>query len=130
MPEKQDPAFLAVIPAPVRYDDKIPANAKLLFGEITSLCGADGVCRATNAWFAELYAVTETSISRLISSLQKRGHLTVTVTGTGREIVPKMFAGGGQGVYKNVNHPLQNCIPPFTKMLTPNDPANKDNIYI
>ena len=35
----EQPAYWGVIPAPVRYDDRLPANAKLLFGEskVTSL---------------------------------------------------------------------------------------------
>ena len=38
------PGYYAIIPADVRYDDGIPPNAKLLYGEISALIGKDGFC--------------------------------------------------------------------------------------
>ena len=69
------PAYYAVIPADVRYDDQLPPNAKLLYGEISALIGADGYCFAGNQWFADLYGVTPESIARLITKLEKAGHI-------------------------------------------------------
>lgn len=67
--------YYAIIPANVRYDKELPANAKLLYGEITALCNAKGYCWATNDYFANLYGVSKTSISKWISSLIKRGYI-------------------------------------------------------
>lgn len=72
---QEDAAYYAVITAPVRYDPELSSTAKLLYSEITSLCRTKGYCWATNSHFAELYNVSESTISRLISQLEKRGHI-------------------------------------------------------
>lgn len=69
--------YYAILPAKVRYDKNITPNAKLLYAEITALCNDRGYCWAGNAYFAELYGVTKTSISNWISSLQKHGYIDV-----------------------------------------------------
>ena len=69
-------SYYAVIPANVRYDESLPPNAKLLYGEITALCNAEGYCWASNKYFAELYGVSISSIKRWIKSLIDRGYIT------------------------------------------------------
>lgn len=73
------PSYYAVIPAPIRYDDTIPANAKLLYGEISALIGPEGYCYATNSYFANLYKLSERTVSGLISSLQEHHYVIVQV---------------------------------------------------
>ena len=73
------PAYWAVIPASVRYDQDLPPNAKLLYGEITALSNANGYCSARNAYFADLFGLGEKSVSRLIAILAKGGYLRVEV---------------------------------------------------
>ena len=73
-------AFWAVIPATVLYDDRIPANAKLLYGQISTLttyCCNGGACDATNAQLAAPNKLSEDSVSRLVKALEKAGHITV-----------------------------------------------------
>lgn len=66
----KQPNYYAIIPAEIRYAD-IPANAKLLYGEITALANKQGFCFATNKYFAELYGVHRDTISKWISELVK-----------------------------------------------------------
>lgn len=68
-------SYYAVIPANVRYDKSLPAGAKLLYGEITALCGQEGFCWAKNSYFAELYNTTESTVKRWISVLEERRYL-------------------------------------------------------
>ena len=56
------PSYYSIIPARVRYSDLKP-NAKLLYGEISSLTHKEGYCYAQNKYFAELYNVSKNTIS-------------------------------------------------------------------
>lgn len=67
--------YYAVIPATVRYDKRIPANAKLLYGEITALCNQSGLCWAKNTYFANLYEVNNRTIQGWINSLLNAGYI-------------------------------------------------------
>lgn len=71
------PGYYAVIPADVRYDDQIPANAKLLYGEISALTSPEGFCFAGNDYFAGIYGLSERTVRSLIGSLQKAGYVQV-----------------------------------------------------
>lgn len=63
------PSYYAIIPATVRYDKRLKANEKLLYGEITALSNKTGNCFASNKYFANLYSVSIETISRWISHL-------------------------------------------------------------
>ena len=71
----ENPNYYAIIPANVRYDNSLPANARLLYGEITALCNKEGYCWATNSYFAELYGVSKKTISAWITALSKKGYI-------------------------------------------------------
>lgn len=75
----EQPNFFAIIPANVRYDEKLKPNAKLLYGEITALCNRDGFCWARNDYFAGLYKVNHKTISRWISQLVSGGYISLKV---------------------------------------------------
>ena len=77
--EELQKAYYAVIPANVRYDADIPANAKLLYGEITALCNQKGYCWATNEYFANLYGCSKRSISEWIAKLKEKGYIGVNI---------------------------------------------------
>jgi hypothetical protein len=75
MDEKR--SYYAIIPANVRYDKSLSANAKLLYGEITALCSEKGYCWSTNKYFSDLFGVSQKSISKWISMLVKKKYLFV-----------------------------------------------------
>ena len=77
--EPRVPGYFAIIPAPIRYDDSIPANAKLLYGEISALIGPEGFCHASNGYFAKLYKLSERTVSGLISTLADNHYIVVVV---------------------------------------------------
>ncbi len=75
MDQEHRPSYYAVIPADVRYDDRLPANAKLLYGEITALANAKGFCYASNDYFCKLYGFSDPTITRLLKALEDNGYI-------------------------------------------------------
>jgi len=74
---KLKPSYYSITPATVRYDEDLCPNAKWLYSEITALSTKDGYCWAKNRYFAELYHVTKTTISRWIRQLKEKGYIKV-----------------------------------------------------
>lgn len=74
---KEQPNYYSIIPATVRYDDKLKANEKLLYGEITALANKNGYCWAENNYFAKLYDVHKITVSNWISNLEKQGYISI-----------------------------------------------------
>lgn len=115
--DERTPGYYAVIPASVRYDDGIPANAKLLYGEISALAGKKGYCYAENQYFADLYGMSVETIARLITKLVKAGHIKRVVDKdkagqiVGRRLYLTVSVADGQegggGIDKKINTPLQ-----------------------
>ena len=77
---KEQPNYYAILSAEVRYDNRLKANVKLLFAEITALCNMNAECFATNKYFADLYGKSKTSISVWVSELVKYGYIKVHYT--------------------------------------------------
>ena len=99
--DERRPAYWAVIPADVRYDDELPPNAKLLYGEISALCDQRGYCYATNAYFSQLYGWSVATIQRLLSALGRQGYIKIDIVRDRRtkEVEERrIYAGLQQGV--------------------------------
>lgn len=79
--------YYTYIPPQVRYDDRLTANAKLLCGDIFTVCMMEGVCTITNAEFGGLYNVSAKSVENWIASLVKCGYLTSDVIRDEKQIV-------------------------------------------
>ena len=124
-------SYYAIIPANVRYDPELPANAKLLYGEITALCNERGYCWASNQYFAELYNTTTRTIRRWVSQLAERGHIQCEMqfdAETNATEYRRITLGGG-GADKNVLPPGQKCPnPPDKNVLPPGDKNVLHNI--
>lgn len=107
------PNYYAIIPANVRYDEKLSAQAKLFYGEITALCGATGECFAGNPYFQKLYGLDKRQVIRIIKQLEERGYIKIVRKAQARSIfissrVTKMTPQGDKNVTlqgdKNVTH--------------------------
>jgi hypothetical protein len=72
-------SYYAIIPANVRYDKSLSANAKLLYGEITALCNEKGYCWATNRYFSALYNVHNNTISTWVQQLKKNNYINIKI---------------------------------------------------
>ena len=79
-------SYYAIIPANVRYDENLKDKAKLLYGELTALTNDRGYCWASNNYFAELYKVSKSTISRLIKNLSEEGYIKVELQYENKEI--------------------------------------------
>ena len=69
-------SYYAIIPANVRYDNDLPPNAKLLYGEITALCNDKGYCWASNDYFSKLYNVSNRSIQDWLNKLELKMYIS------------------------------------------------------
>lgn len=108
------PNYYAIIPANVRYDKRLKANEKLLYGEISSLCNKEGKCWATNKYFAELYDVSIVSISTWINNLIKFGYLNSELIyndGT-KQILYRFLKLGFEPHKENLNSIKENFVTP------------------
>lgn len=126
------PNYYAIITAEVRYDKELPANAKLLFAEITALTDMNGFCKATNEHFAQLFGLSKRAISGLISRLVEKGYIQNVIefkAGTkeiiGRYLTP--IAKRATPIEKNCNTPMENFHRPMEEKC--NTPMEK-NCYI
>ncbi len=72
---EERPGYYSIIPASVRYDERLKANEKLLYSEISVLCNKSGYCYATNEYFAILYNVHKNTISTWINNLKNCGYI-------------------------------------------------------
>ena len=120
------PAYYANIPATVRYDKRLTPNAKLLYGEITALCNQEGYCWAMNAYFADLYGVSKTSISAWIGNLKEAGHITVQMNYKegSKHILNRYIRILGEGIQDNLHTPTRKLDDPIQDIFVDNSTIN------
>ena len=101
----ENQSYFAIIPASVRYDPDLTANAKLLYAEITALTNKYGYCWATNNYFAKLYKTSPITISRWIKALKDKGYIKTDILyKEGTNAIDKRYIQiCKEGINKNVN---------------------------
>ena len=100
--ERRQPAYWAVLPAPVRYATDIGSGEKLLFAELSALAESYGYCWANNDYFARLYGKDERTVIRWLNRLEKHGYIRIENMGTTKR---RIFCGVNplnRGTDKNV----------------------------
>lgn len=123
-------SYYAIIPANVRYDKTLCANAKLLYGEITALCNQEGYCWAGNEYFAELYDVHDKTISKWVKQLIDAGYLTAEYTKHGFSVTQRKLFLAVQGyppVTKTLPHGERKDYPTGNEKVTYNNTTNNTN---
>lgn len=114
----ESPGYYAVIPANVRYDERLKANEKLLYGELTALSQKDGFAFASNGYFASLYKVAKTTVSEWLKGLQDCGYIKICIDQQGgnlRRILvfesplfsEEVFPKSRRGIKKKAKTPLR-----------------------
>lgn len=90
---QEKPNYYAIIPAEVRYDKDLKAIEKLLYGEITTLTHQTGECWASNNYFANLYDIYPTTISKYINHLKDKGYIQIRMdyVGNSKEIEKRII---------------------------------------
>lgn len=134
MDEQSRPGYWAVIPASVRYDEKLPPNAKLLFGEISALADDSGSCRIGNQYFAELFNLSERTVSSLLKALAAGGYIALsqakdqkTGLNQSRKIQLKVFTPCAHPVEENFYPPGKNFLPPMKKISSGSEREHSDS---
>ena len=130
-------SYYSIIPANVRYDKELTPNAKLLYGEITALCNENGFCWANNDYFANLYGVSKTSISKWINDLVKKGYISseLIYKEDTKQIEDRYIRIVNEPIKENLNTPIEEKLNRGIKenlkdnnTLTNNTNNNKENI--
>lgn len=69
------PSYYITIPSRVRYDTNLTCFEKLLYGEISLLCAKYGYCWASNAYFANMYAISKETVKKSITHLVELNYI-------------------------------------------------------
>ena len=129
--EEEKPNYYAVIPASVRYNEKLNSSQKLFYGEITALTFKTGECWASNNYFARIYKVSPSLISNWLRALEREKLIIVDYKKNGKEIIRRIIKITG---IKNIDYPIQNIEEGYSKYLKENNTSinntsNKKEIY-
>ena len=121
------PSYYSIIPATVRYDKRLKAFERLMFSEITALSNKYGYCTASNSYFAALYEVDKTTISRWINHLKSLGYLRTEMLKKGRAIASRrIYLNMDPTVTVSHNTPIDPNALPIERNTPSIDPTAKN----
>ena len=126
---RKEVSYFAIIPARVRYDNDLSANAKLLYGEITALSNAEGYCWANNQYFANLYNTTVRTVQRWIKQLVDKEYIISELIEDEitKEVIERRLYMNDICIRSNIHPHDKNVMTPHDKnVMTPHD---KNVIY-
>lgn len=109
------PEQAVMIPAFVHFHTGVSGSAKLLYGLICGLSFKFGYCYASNAYFANLYKTSESTISRWVAELVAykliKSEMAAITHGNERRITPRLTPtsdGSDSGIVNNKKTPMRN----------------------
>lgn len=132
MNEESQISYYAIIPATVRYDSRLKPAEKLIYGEITSLTNKMGYCFAKNKYFADLYNVTNHTVSQWISHLEKLGYVIIELIRTDKKEIQerRIYIRDSPYVQKNTYPYVYKSTYPMYKNVQDNNINNKiDRVF-
>ncbi len=92
------------IPVFVDDDRRLKPNEKLMFARIAALAWKDGFCFAGNAYFAERYGLSPSTVRSYISNLEKCGYIKCEYGKEKNKFIRKIYL-------LNSQHPAENVAP-------------------
>lgn len=120
------PNYYAILTAEVRYDNRLNANQKLLYAELTALANTHGYAWPSNEYLANLYGVSDKTISRNIQRLKELKYIKVIEQKSGAGTVRKIYINSENNpldknvpsehnpLDKNVHTPLDKNVPSYS----------------
>lgn len=121
--QRKELTAFAIIPASVRFDERLQMGARLLYGDILGLSNIHGYCYATNAFFAHHYNTVEKTITRWINSLEKCGHIQrIIIRDERKQVIERRLKPCGLDTFKTRNF----NVPPAKNFNVP--PARNINV--
>lgn len=131
------PNYYAILPADVRYDNRLKPMERIIYAEITALSNIKGYCYANNSYFAKLYDVNKKTVSNWISNLIKYGYLESEIIKENKKVKERrLYINENRYPYPRKDgypYPLKNGYPIHEKMEDNNTSTNTtsiNNIYV
>lgn len=132
MNEENQISYYSIIPATVRYNNRLKPSEKLLYGEITSLTNKMGYCFASNKYFANLYEVTNHTVSQWISHLEKLDYVQIELIKNDKKEITerRIYINDTPYVQKNTYpYIFKSTYPMYQKVQDNNIKYNKDDLF-